>query len=149
MFALKRLDNDVRTEVVPLPHDFVLYSVASVSNAHVRVDFIASILDVAKNYATQRDNGVGMHTIKQMDQLMKHSCLTRQDKDRTRGAGQGRAGKVRGRAGKKQGRAGRAGQGRPEGQCRDGKGQAKKGRRFLREGQQSIREPEYQRVNQH
>ena len=34
MFALKRLDNDVRTEVVPLPHDFVLYSVASVSNAH-------------------------------------------------------------------------------------------------------------------
>ena len=129
MFALKRLDNDVRTEVVPLPHDFVLYSVASVSNAHVRVDFIASILDVAKNYATQRDKGVGMHTIKQMDQLMKHSCLTRQDRDRMDGAEQGRGGK---------------GQGGAE---REGKQREREGCRLWGEGKQSIREPEYQNVS--
>ena len=52
-----------------------------------------------------------MHAIKQMDQLMKLNCLTRQHKDKMGGAGQDRAGQRRGGAEKGQGRAGRAGQG--------------------------------------
>jgi len=47
----------------------------------------ASIMDVAKRDAVQRDTAVSMHTIKQMDQLIKHRCLTGQGR-----TGQGRAG---------------------------------------------------------
>lgn len=44
---LKRLGDDVLTEVVPLPRDLVFDSVATVPNVTVRADFIAPIMNAS------------------------------------------------------------------------------------------------------